>query len=412
MSALIPDVAFDAKATRCHVRLVSHAHADHLPSRPDPVLVASPATIRFIQILRPKLQFGTVIPIRPGETTLVPMPSLAAPLSVTAFDAMHCAGSLMFLVETNGTKLLYTGDTRIEASSLETLMQQLNSARGVDVLAADATFFHPRWRFPPRSQAIAEVLQLIREHAPEQQQRVYIEADMLGCEVLMEAVARAFHTQVHVVDRTRHALFASMDSLKSHLTQEASATRFHFCQFQSLTFHVQQPQQRRRTDLYIRPSAQWFGQQQQGTGEVSGNHGPVLSDGVWHVLFSMHCSHAELAAFVRSIRPRAVLPLVPATTPPSGVETSLCELLEDHRPNGGGSSFTSSLSSAPLLGAGLLPDAKVLGSRSTTEGSKRMRLQLRLDDDDVDDLDAFISDTPLAKRNRANDSPDNSRRLL
>lgn len=428
MAALIPDVAFDAQSARCHVRLVSHAHTDHLPARADAVLVASPATIRFMAILRPKLQFPTVLPIRPGETLLVPMPGSSAPLSVTALDALHCAGSLMFLVERAGAgRVLYTGDTRVEALG-GAAEAALSVARGVDLMAADATFFHPRWRFPPRAHAVGEVLGLIRERAGERG-AVYIEADMLGCELLMEAVARAFRTPVHVVDRTRYALFASIEALRPHLTDEAAASRFHFCQFQSLAYHAAAAARPGPDDaLYIRPSAQWFGQQSQGAGEVAGNAGPVLRDGVWHVLFSMHCSHAELAALVRYVRPRALLPLVPAAAPPSDAHLSLSQLLEpDPAPPASASASASSLSaslsfsepgpsgapatasaSAPLLSAGLLPEAKTLGRRSGSGEGKRLRLHLELSDEEHGgDIDAFIA---AAKRGRP--ATDEEPRLL
>ena len=428
MAALIPDVAFDAQSARCHVRLDSHAHTEHLPARADAVLVASPATIRFMAILRPKLQFATVLPIRPGETLLVPLPGAAAPLSVTALDALHCAGSLMFLVERAGTgRVLYTGDTRVEALA-GGAEAALSVARGVDVMAADATFFHPRWRFPPRAHAVGEVLALIRERAGARG-AVYIEADMLGCELLMEAVARAFRTPVHVVDRARYALFASIEALRPHLTDEAAASRFHFCQFQSLAFHaaVARPAPAaagREEALYIRPSAQWFGQQSQGAGEVAGNAGPVLRDGVWHVLFSMHCSHAELAELVRFVRPRALVPLVPAAAPPSDTQLSLSHLLEPEPAAASASASAPPLSaslsfsepgpsagasaSAPLLSAGLLPDAKTLGRRSSSGEGKRLRLHLELSDEEHGgDIDAFIA---AAKRGRT--ATDEEPRLL
>ena len=65
----------------------------------------------------------------------------------------------MLLAERNGTSLLYTGDFR-PGPSLTAEAAELPRA---DILVMECTFGHPQYRFPPRGQAAARLIELVRE---------------------------------------------------------------------------------------------------------------------------------------------------------------------------------------------------------------------------------------------------------
>ena len=78
---------------------------------------------------------------------------------LTAYPAGHCLGSAMLLAEDGENSLLYTGDFKLgESATAE--RAELPQA---DTLVIESTYGDPAYRITPRAEAIARLLDLVRD---------------------------------------------------------------------------------------------------------------------------------------------------------------------------------------------------------------------------------------------------------
>lgn len=125
--------------------LVSHAHGDHIPWDAREAW-CSAETADLLAIRAPLIR-PHVLPWRE--------PTQLGRARVTLYPAGHILGSACTLIEADGERLLYTGDTKTRAS--------LTAPRGefpeADTLIVESTFGLPIYRFPPpealRERAVA-----------------------------------------------------------------------------------------------------------------------------------------------------------------------------------------------------------------------------------------------------------------
>ncbi|KAK6539321.1 hypothetical protein TWF694_009554 [Orbilia ellipsospora] len=151
------------------------------------------------------LETPTEIELCPGYT-----------IRVTLFDANHCPGSTMFLVEGSGKAILYTGDIRAEAWWLEKLKRNpilLPYFRGIKVLdclyldTTHASFEASHMRFSPKADGITDLLTQISKYPPNT--TFHLNTWTLGYEEAWVALASYFNTQIHL-DDYRLRLYSSI----------------------------------------------------------------------------------------------------------------------------------------------------------------------------------------------------------
>ena len=133
---------------------VSHAHADHIGMHREVIL--STVTARLMHARLPdqkrhehRLDYlQTATDIRPG-------------LRITLYPAGHIAGSAQSFIESeDGTgSVLYTGDFKLRPS----LSAEPTGWTQADTLIMETTFGLPRFRFPPTSEVLAQVVKFCRE---------------------------------------------------------------------------------------------------------------------------------------------------------------------------------------------------------------------------------------------------------
>ncbi|CAG7564180.1 unnamed protein product [Fusarium equiseti] len=149
---------------------LSHVHSDHLAgleSLKSPlinyakgVLEARQQTFKHLdKILKPlPLEAPTFIELRPGQQ-----------IQVTLFDANHCPGAVMFLVEGDGKAILYTGDIRSEPwfvnaiSRNPNLVEYTSGLKTLDKIYLD-TSFTDDVPFQTKVDGIAELLRKISDY--------------------------------------------------------------------------------------------------------------------------------------------------------------------------------------------------------------------------------------------------------
>lgn len=220
---------------------LSHVHSDHLvglETLKGPFVYCSSATREILLRLekwphRMNFQKG-ILEVRRQTyrhlaKILKPLP-LGRPVTlelspgnsirVTLFDANHCAGAVMFLIEdvSTQTTVLYTGDIRAEQWWIDSLVQhplllpytQAAGLRRLDNIYLDTTFAvktSSYRRFPTKAEGIAELLRKVAQY-PEQT-AFYMRAWTFGYEDVWLALSSALGSPVHL-DRYRYRLYTSV----------------------------------------------------------------------------------------------------------------------------------------------------------------------------------------------------------
>ncbi|WVZ95531.1 hypothetical protein U9M48_041284 [Paspalum notatum var. saurae] len=308
-------------------RFLTHAHRDHLAgiaataavSASSPVY-ASRLTILIALRIFPQLDRAAFVELEVGAPPLrVPDPD--GDFAVTAFDANHCPGAVMFLFEGPFGTVLHTGDCRLTPDCLSAL-----TARRIDYLFLDCTFARCPLHFPTKEDSIRQVINCIWNHpsAP----AVYLVCDMLGQEDVLVEVSRAFGSKIYV-DRDKNSdCHHTLTHVAPEILADAdaddaapSSSRFHVVPFPRLSERATEILALARArcqpePLIIRPSSQWYAYYEPP--ESSTQHKPVLTEpmrdefGVWHVCLSMHSSRDELEQALGILKPKWAV----STTPP------------------------------------------------------------------------------------------------
>ncbi len=127
---------------------ISHAHTDHMARHE--LAFCTPATAALYQH-------------RYGRRRTHEMPFRQSlqwgEMQLTTYPAGHVFGSAMLLAESDGCRLLYTGDFKLEPSATaeEAELPQ------ADILVMESTFGHPRYRLPPRAQVLEQLIAVVRK---------------------------------------------------------------------------------------------------------------------------------------------------------------------------------------------------------------------------------------------------------
>jgi DNA cross-link repair 1C protein len=162
------------------------------------------------KLLKPiALETPTVIELTPGNE-----------IRVTLFDANHCIGSVMFLIEGSGKAILYTGDVRSEPWWVNSLVQNpvlLPYAAGIrrlDNIYLDTTFaakFFPFREFQSKRSGVEELLSKVSKYPPDT--CFYFESWTFGYENVWVALSSFLKSQIHL-DRYRWELYNSLSTIK------------------------------------------------------------------------------------------------------------------------------------------------------------------------------------------------------
>ncbi|KAJ6102017.1 DNA repair metallo-beta-lactamase [Penicillium sp. IBT 16267x] len=216
---------------------LSHVHSDHLQGLESfraPFIYCSPATRELLLRIekyphRMNFQKGILesrrlhykhlgkilrpIPLNtPTEIELTPRKHVR----VTLFDANHCPGAAMFLIEGTGKAILYTGDIRAEQWWTNALVRHpvlipyTLSRKRLDKIYLDTTFAdasNPLREFPSKAEGLAELLRKVETYPEET--AFYFRSWTFGYEDVWLALSTALNTKVHL-DRYQLGLYRAL----------------------------------------------------------------------------------------------------------------------------------------------------------------------------------------------------------
>ncbi|KAM0403921.1 hypothetical protein ACHAQC_001539 [Fusarium culmorum] len=239
---------------------LSHVHSDHLAgleSLRSPFVYCSAATREILLRLERypcRINYGKgvlearqqtfkhlskVLKSLPLETPTSIELCPGREIQVTLFDANHCPGAVMFLVEGDGKAILYTGDIRSEpwfVNAIErnpNLIEYTSGLKTLDKIYLDTSFTEDV-PFQTKAQGITELLKKISKYPKDTV--FHFQAWTYGYEDVWIALSKALKSKIHV-DDYKLRIYGSLKSrnprsqfdVDVHLTPESPALTGHMC---------------------------------------------------------------------------------------------------------------------------------------------------------------------------------------
>ncbi|KAJ7620985.1 beta-lactamase-like protein [Roridomyces roridus] len=252
-------------------------------------------------------------------------------VTVTLFDANHCPGAVMFLIQGDQGAILHTGDFRAEPWFLDSIIHNpfLQPYLATDDSHSDGTFNErldaiyldtacvmSSSAVPTKACATAGLIQLMKLLPPTAY--FFINSWTWGYEDVLKAISRAFRSKIHL-DRYKYAVYTNISDpvLRAIGTRDEASTRFHACERFERCDHVAVADPHRPTTsrsrkgdhlVYVNPvtmdTTSWESYLQETKLRIAG--GETIHSLL--VPLSRHSPLPELQSFVSLFRPRRVVP--------------------------------------------------------------------------------------------------------
>nr|CAD7610837.1 unnamed protein product [Timema genevievae] len=231
-------------------------------------------------------------------------------VKVTALDANHCPGSLMFLFQlAQGRNFLHVGDFRADPK-MESYPCFWNLA--IDHLYLDTTYCDPKHSFPSQSDTIARVIEVTESNLRvEPRTLVLCGSYTIGKEKVFLAVADLLNSKIWAAPDKRRVLRCLKDPIiTQRLVDKAEEAQVHVCPMGDLNVQVlsnylqKYSLCRKYTHILAFKPTGWVG--------GAPNIAPVRRNNITicGVPYSEHSSFLELGRFVRFLKPRVIVPTV------------------------------------------------------------------------------------------------------
>jgi DNA cross-link repair 1C protein len=133
-------------------------------------------------------------------------------IQVTLFDANHCTGAVMVLIEGSGHAVLYTGDIRSEPWFVNALtrnpilVEYVSNLKTLDCIYLDTSFTDDVF-FQTKAEGLEELLRKVSKYPPETV--FHFAAWTFGYEEVWIALSRALKSRIHV-DSYKMRLYQSL----------------------------------------------------------------------------------------------------------------------------------------------------------------------------------------------------------
>ncbi|KAF9599659.1 hypothetical protein IFM89_001605 [Coptis chinensis] len=291
---------------------LTHAHKDHssgITAHASYPIYSTHVTKTIVLQQYPQLDASLFVEIEIGGKVVIEDPD--GTFSVSAFDANHCPGAIMFLFEGNFGNILHTGDCRLTPECLQNLPEKYVGEKERE----------PNIRTKILKRFVMEqVINCIWEHpnAPV----VYLTCNLLAQDKLLVEVSRTFGSKVYV-DRINNAeCFQALTITAPEVLTEDESSRFQIFEvFYKFYEKARAKLEAARLNfqpepLFIRPSVQWYVFEEDPETGSQRKEMPTGakkdSFGVWHICYSSHSSREELERALQLLQPKKVVSTTPS----------------------------------------------------------------------------------------------------
>ncbi|XP_059643282.1 uncharacterized protein LOC132285132 [Cornus florida] len=314
-----------SKKKRHH--FLTHAHKDHsqgISTHSSYPIYCTLLTKSLTLQQYPKLDDSLFVCIEVGQPVSIDDPD--GVFFVTAFDANHCPGAVMFLFEGDFGNILHTGDCRLTSECLQSLPEKYIGKKGrelpcrLDYVFLDCTFGRFSLKMPSKHSAVRQVINCIWKHPDASV--VYLTCDLLGQEEILVNVFQTFGSKIFVdKDKNPECFDALTLTVPDILSQDPSSRFQLFEGFPRLGERAKAKLTEARANLLpepliIRPSAQWYVcdeelSENEKQRKEQANEAVRDEFGIWHVCYSMHSSREELEWALQLLAPKWVVSTTP-----------------------------------------------------------------------------------------------------
>ncbi|CAM8953705.1 unnamed protein product [Rhodiola kirilowii] len=320
------DTWSEASMNKRH-HFLTHAHRDHsvgITTNSKFPIYCTNLTRRLLLHHFPRLDESLFVDLEVGQSVFIE--DVDGDFSVTAYDANHCPGAVMFLFEGTFGSLLHTGDCRLTPDCLLNLPDKYIGKKGrhpkcpLDFLFLDCTFGRCYLTMPSKHQAIKQVINCIWKH-PEASV-VYLTCDLLGQEEILATVSQTFGSKIFIDETSNPDCFHTLKLTVPDLISQDPSCRFHiFAAFPNLQERAEAKLSEAKANfhsepLIIRPSTQWYahgGEFSNVNTQMKPRIDEAIRDhiGIWHVCYSIHSSREELEWALQLLAPKHVVSTTP-----------------------------------------------------------------------------------------------------
>lgn len=199
--------------------LLSHFHADHMKGLKKSwdygKIYCSEITKNLLTNIK-KIDSELIKTINRNEE--FELNSKSKTIKVTTFDANHCPGALMFLVESNEKTLFYTADFRLN----DRIRKLAKNLQKIDILYLDSTYFDKKYKFPPQEEVIEAILEFIEENL---EKEIYIAIYNIGKNKVFDAIYSKFKVPIHL-PKEKFKIYKIL-GYDEEITDSKESTNFH-----------------------------------------------------------------------------------------------------------------------------------------------------------------------------------------
>ncbi|XP_005105971.1 5' exonuclease Apollo [Aplysia californica] len=292
-----------------YIHFLTHLHGDHivgLTSSWKRPIYCSQFTADMLH-----LYYGIpshLISVTPVGQSILVKDSSSNGFTVTAIDADHCPGSVMFYFQGDFGNILYTGDFRGTPGVLDACQ---HLAGKVDTLYLDNTYSNPRCVFPSREECRQELIRIAKMHPDHD---IIVGALSLGKEMLLAQLGVALDETVYVSAKClRVAQLILETNVFATAELHGQRGRLRTMPMHQVTRKLIQRLNETTPTIALLPTALYTGL------DIS----PFCREPkVFIVPYSDHSSYPELCQFVSTVKPVAIHPIVTSGRGPFGIDIS------------------------------------------------------------------------------------------
>ncbi|XP_047332676.1 5' exonuclease Apollo-like [Impatiens glandulifera] len=314
-----------SKKKRHH--FLTHAHKDHsqgIATHSAFPIYSTRLTKTLVLQYSPRLDDSLFATIEVGQTLIIDDSDGA--FRVTAFDANHCPGAVMFLFEGSFGNILHTGDCRLAPECLQNMPEKYIGRKDkepkcrLDYVFLDCTFGRSSMKMPSKHSAIQQVIRCIWNHPDAKV--VYLACDLLGQEEVLVEVCKTFGSKIFIQEANTPESFSALMLTSPQIITMESTSRFRMLNaFPNLPERAKAKVAEAKYNfqpepLIIRPSAQWYvcdDELSELERQIKQRSNGPLKDqfDIWHVCYSMHSSREELEWALQLLAPQWVVSTTP-----------------------------------------------------------------------------------------------------
>ena len=349
---------FDKENLNSTVYLLSHCHADHMVGL-DALAFAERLKYKSLKLYCHRVSvallkslplynhlYPYLVPLDTDTPVTINVAnedgSVCYLMELTLIASGHCPGSVMFLLTSLNSSVLFTGDFRFDVGQAGRLKALQNFSKDsqlqIDNVYVDTTFCKDSSEFIPKREDCLEVIfDAVKgwiEPVKDRKIVLFVNKTRYGYEFLMKALAEKFNCKIHV-SAQQYSLYNCLPSIQQFMTLEADSTKIHFCKFKlgadnNLQIPCQQSLSFYPDVLKIIPTAMFFTK-----AESSPNHLlKAVKEKIIRCCYSTHSSTHEVVDLLSSINFKKLTPFVPPDRETSidSVRSLLFEKLEACKP--------------------------------------------------------------------------------